>query len=92
MSVVYLSYYLFTTRLFLLVLRESLRPRSIHASRRVYALTEHSSFTASRYPSFQACKTPRRSAKHDSCVPTNYCDIVVRTFMMFGCVAERPCY
>ena len=23
---------------------------------------------------------------------TNYCDIVVRTFMMFGCVAERPCY
>ena len=47
---------------------ESLRPRYIHASRRLYAMTAHSSLTASRYPSFQVCKTPRRGAKHDSCI------------------------
>ena len=37
-------------------------------SRRLYAMTAHASFTASRYPSFPVCKTPRRSAKHDSCI------------------------
>ena len=49
------------TRLFLLVLRESLRPR------RMYAVTTHTLFTATRYPSLQDCKT--RSAMHDS-LPT----------------------
>ena len=43
MLVVYLSYYVLTTRLFLLVLRDSLRPRLIHASRCLYAMTAHSS-------------------------------------------------
>ena len=37
-------------------------------SLKLYAMTAHSSFTASRYPSFQVCKTPRRSAKQDSCI------------------------
>ena len=76
-------------------LRESLRPRFIHASRRLYAMTAHSSFTATRYSSLHDCKT--RSAKLDSlpagCVYSiDYWDIVVWTLMMFVCVAERPCY
>ena len=48
-------------------LRESQRPRFTHATRRLYAVTTHTLFTATGYPSLQDCKT--RSAKHDS-LPT----------------------
>ena len=57
--------------LFFLVLRkglqESLRPRFTHAARRMYAVTTHTLFTATPYPSLQDCKP--RSAKLDS-LPT----------------------
>ena len=46
-------------------LRESLRPR--FTTRRMYAVTTHTLFTATRYPSLQDCKTG--SAKLDS-LPT----------------------
>ena len=52
------------------VLRESLQVHPRFTTRRMLAcaMTPHPLVTASRYPSFQVCKTPRRSAKHDSCI------------------------
>ena len=93
MLVVYLSYYLLTTRLFLLVLRESLHPDLLHVACRP-TLRQHT-------PSLPRLATRRfKTAIHvvlsmTTCtrvVFANYCDFDVWTFMMFDCGAKSPYY